>query len=180
MDWLGPVAVAIIVPLVLGALKKGSQVAPQERDGRRWVEYGWGAKGFAMVGFLIVMGLAVLFFFVNEEGKEPVFWMAAGFAALVLPLFIEFFFVKLGYNDETLLCYSPWRSNRTVRFEDMEKPVFSESMQWWEMPTKSQGKVRVSTMARGAKKLVEEVNRILGVNTQTQDNNDAPTTGGQD
>ncbi|MES0489986.1 MAG: hypothetical protein ABUK01_08350 [Leptospirales bacterium] len=162
MSWIGPVLVAIIVPLALSALVKAAKVPAQARDGKMWVEYGRTFKIFTFVFVLIPCALGILMFYVDPEGKFPVLMMALGFGALAIPLFLEAFFVRIGFDDTTAYCSSPWRSSRQIKFSDMEEPYYSESMQWWVIPTKTQGKIRLQSFISGQSEFLEKVRERKG------------------
>ena len=159
MSWIGPVLVALIVPLALSALAKSAQVPAEIRDGMKWLEYGSVFRTITFVLGLIPFGLGYLYFIVTPENKFPILMMILGFGALVVPLFLESFFVKIGFNDSMVHCYSPWRSNRQIKFSDLGEPVFSESLQWWVIPTKTQGKIRLQPFISGASELLEKLQK---------------------
>lgn len=151
------IAVVVIVPMVLTSLNKSAKARGKVQGGMVWLEYGLYFKIFSFVGTMVPCGLCILWFYVAEESKAPVLYMIIGFALLTLPLLIEALFVKISFDDSGAYCYSPWRPSRQVKFSDMEEPYFSDSLQWWVIPTKNQGKIRLQPFISGAEEFLEKL-----------------------
>lgn len=156
MEWIGPVLVALIVPLALGGLTKAAAVPAKTREGKSWLEYGSIFKIFSLIILLIPCVLAFIYWNADAESKFPLLMMILLFGGLGLPLFLEAFFVKIGFDDSTLLCYSPWRSNRRISLSDLQKPYFSDGMQWWVIPTNNDGNIYLHSFISGASELLEK------------------------
>lgn len=127
------------------------------RSGMAWLEYGKYFKLYSFLGSLIPFGLIFLWFNVSADNKSAILYMIILFGGLTLPLFLESFFVKIGFDDSTVYCYSPWRPSRQIKFSDMGEPHYSESMNWWVIPTKNQGKIRLQVFISGASDLLEKL-----------------------
>ncbi len=151
------VLVAIIVPLVLGWLLRGSSSGTQKQSGISWLVYGKRMKGFALLFSGLVAALVVLWFIVEPKDKMPVLGMIAMFGGLTLPLFLEFFFVRIGYDSKEIYCHSIWRPNREIDWTEVESATFSESLQWWVISTKNSGKIRVHVYISGLTELLREL-----------------------
>ena len=159
MNWLGPALTVLIVPGVLAALAKAAKAPAKVKvqNGMAWVEYGLCFKILSFVSVMIPCGLGILWFFVNADDRLPVLMMILLFGGLGIPLFMEAFFVKIGFDDSLAYCYSPWRPSRQVRFCDMGEPYFSESMHWWVIPTQTQGRIRMHQFISGASDLLQKL-----------------------
>jgi len=161
-DWIGPVVTAVVVSFVMGALRQSAKVPAKVRDGLRWVEYSKGLKIGSAVGLLLPIGLVVLAFRVEEQAQSAVLGMVLLFGALIVPLAIETLFVKVGYDDQQMRCFSPWRKNRTVQIAEMGEPRFSKGMQWWLVPTERQGLIRLSSLISGGEELLRHMCELRG------------------
>ena len=159
MDWLGTALVALIVPIVLGGMAKAAAVPPERREGKQWLEYSKAFKAFSLFIVLIPCGLAFIYLSANADNKIPILMMMLLFGGLGLPLFLEAFFVKIAFDDLTINCYSPWRSNRRIAFSDLQKPYFSAALQWWVIPTKNHGRIYIQTLISGAAQLLEKIEK---------------------
>jgi len=157
MDWLGPVLVAIIVPLALGGLTKAAAVPAKTREGKSWLEYGAAFKILSSFILSIPCGLAFIYLSADGENKFPILMMILLFGGLGLPLFLEAFFVKIGFDDSTVHCFSPWRSNRRIALSDLQKPYYSNAMQWWVIPTEKDGNIYLQSFISGAPQLLEKI-----------------------
>src|SRR5262245_57513044 len=105
---------AILVPVVLGWLLRSAQAQPLKKDGIAWLRYGTSIKGFALFGLAIVMGLCALWFLVKPKDQAAVLVMILLFAGLTLPLAIECFFVRIGFDEDRIYCHSGWRKSRII------------------------------------------------------------------
>ncbi len=151
--------VAIIVPLVLSWLLRSRSSAAMRSNGILWLYYGKTMKGFALFFTAIVVALVVIWFNVEPNGKMPVLGMIGLFGGLTLPLVLESFFVRIGYDAEKIYCHSSWRRNRVISWFDVESVTFSESMRWWAVETKHSGKIRISEFLSGLGGFLLELER---------------------
>jgi len=87
---------------------------------RRWLEYGKVMKGMALLFAGLVALLVGFWFTVAPDDKQPVAWMVALFGLLDLPLLIEFFGVRIGFDDEQIYCHSGWRKNRVIPWRNLK------------------------------------------------------------
>ncbi|MGK0290371.1 MAG: hypothetical protein ACI86H_001829 [bacterium] len=140
-------------------LTKAAKSSAEVRDGKAWLEYGRTFKIFSFVLALIPCELSILCFFVDANDRFAILMMILLFGVLSIPLFIEAFFVKIAFDDSTVYCYSSWRSSRQIKFCDIGEPEFSESLQWWVIPTKTQGKIRIQPFISGAPELLKKLEK---------------------
>jgi len=156
-NYIAPVIVVVTVQLALGWLLKNVKKNAKVIEGISWLEYGIRLKILTSFFVSIVMGLIVLYFIVDE--KYDVILGVLLFSALVLPIAIEVFFVRIGFDNEKIYCYSGWRQNRVVEWNEVESAKFSEISQWWVLKTKKSGKVRVSIYLSGLEDFLEELSK---------------------
>lgn len=141
--------IAIIVPMVLGWLLRSRSSEAKQENGITWLYYGKAMKGFALFFSVIVVGLVVIGFNVEPKDKLPVLGLIALFGGLSLPLLLEAFFVRVGYDADNIYCQSVWRANRVILWSEVGSATFSESMRWWVLDTEHSGKIRIHEFMSG-------------------------------
>ncbi|QDT16320.1 hypothetical protein [Alienimonas californiensis] len=113
-------------------------------------EYADALKWFVRVGWLLTVG-GVLFVGLTLRGQD--YWAAMGmaglFAALILILHLEAFFVRVALDGEFLLTSSPWRRDRVIPVSAVTGCDYSPSMQWYRVYTAGYGVVRLHWMMKG-------------------------------
>ena len=154
MDWLGYALIAVIVPAVLGALNNGARVPAEIKEGKRWLKYGWKIKSIAIVSLAFPIAGIVAFFMAEPEDQLAAILFFVFFGFISFPLLLETFFIRIAFDDNSVHCFSPWRPARQVAFAELGKPEFSHSMQWWAIPTKSNGYIRIPTLLSGGDELL--------------------------
>ncbi len=157
MDWLGYALIVIIVPLALNALTKSADVPAEFKEGKTWLAYGLPLKIFSILSLGFPLG-GVIYLLTGEYESlyEPVGFILF-FSLISLPLVLESFLVRIAFDDESVYCFSPWRPNRRVAFSELGKPYYSEAMQWWVIPTASQGYIRLQSLISGKDALLERL-----------------------
>lgn len=161
MDWLSAALIAIIVPMALGVLSKAGRVPAEFRDGKTWLEYGRTFKIFSCVGIMIPCGFGIVLFYVEPKEVFALSMVILLFAVLTVPLFLEAFFVKIGFDESVVYCYSPWRPNRQIKFSDLGEPCYSNSLQWWVIPSQNSGYIRLQDFISGKEDLLNKVREQL-------------------
>jgi len=106
-------------------------------------------KGMALVVASIVVLLIGLWFQVAPNDKESVAWMALLFGVLDLPLLIEFYGVRIGYDEKKVYCFSGWRKNRILSWSEIKSCGYSPTNKWWVIETATQGKIRIHEFISG-------------------------------
>ncbi len=158
-----PIAAAIVVPMVLGWLLRSPDQAAKEKGGKLWLEYGKLMKGMALLFAGLVALLVGLWFTVAPDDKQPVAWMVALFGLLDLPLLIEFFGVRIGFDDEQIYCHSAWRKNRVIPWGEIKSCTYSKVNKWWVIETASQGRIRIHEFISGRESFFEAMKRKTGI-----------------
>ena len=72
---------------------------------------------------------------------------------------IEFFLVRIGFDENGIYCYSGWRPKRTIDWTAVESVRFSQSMQWWVLRTKDAGNIRASVFLSGLQEFLTELEK---------------------
>ncbi len=159
-DAIAPGLVILIVPLVMNWMKGRAKEPPRNVAGVAWMEYMPAMKAIAVLAVVIMTCCCAAFFFVpDDKSRIGVLLLAAIFGAPGVPLFIETFLVRIGYDDETIYCRSGWRKKRCIDWKDVQSFAFSPSLGWWEIETRTSGTIRASTALRGLDEFLAELNR---------------------
>jgi hypothetical protein len=153
------ISLGIIISVILGFFLKSVSSKAIKESGKSWLQYGIPMKGFAILTMLLVAGLIVTWFNVDEKDKMPVLMMIAMSSLLGIPLVLESFFVRIGFDDHELICKSGWRKTRVISWDDLKSAKFSHSMQWWEIKTGKAGKIRLHVYLSGLQELLIELGK---------------------
>ena len=157
MDWLGYALIAVIVPFALGALTKSANVPAELKEGKTWLKYGLPLKIFSL--FSLVLPMVGVFYLLS--GDYETLYAPVGFilffSLISVPLILESFLVRIAFDEDSVYCFSPWRSNREIPFSELGEPQYSDSMQWWLIPTKSHGYIRLHDFISGKEDLLERL-----------------------
>jgi hypothetical protein len=161
-DWktyVTPAAVVGLTPLIVGALRRSARFQARHENGIAWLEYGPAMKGFTALCCLLVASLCVIWFIVQPKDRAPVFFMILLFGGLTLPLVLECFLVRIGFDAERIYCRSGWRPRRVIPWSEVQSVKFSPAMQWWVIKTSKSGNIRVQVFISGARELLGELHK---------------------
>ncbi|MGV3658667.1 MAG: hypothetical protein ACO1TE_00735 [Prosthecobacter sp.] len=109
------------------------------------VMVGWGFTG--LVAVLAAMTA-------RKQDILPAVLVVALFVALVLPLHLETFGVRIAWDEQNIYTRSPWRKSRTIPISSIQSCDYSASMQWYRIRTASHGIIRVSHLMSGTPSLL--------------------------
>jgi hypothetical protein len=146
---IGPTLAAIVVPIVLGYLFRTPSSAARQAEGKQWLEYGAVLKGFALGAAGLVALLIGIFFVVDAKDKLAVASMVALFGTLSVSLLLEFYGVRIGFDDTRVYTRSGWRKPRSIAWTDITACTYSPTNRWWVLETKDQGRVRIHEFLSG-------------------------------
>lgn len=158
-NYIGPALTVLLVPIILGWLLRSASAKAKRIDGLLWLNYGVALKTFTLFFVGIVAALIAIWFNVEPKDKIPVLFLIGLFGALTLPMVIEFFLVRIGFDKEGIYCYSGWRTKRTIDWAAVESVEFSQSMQWWVVRTMGFGKIRASVFLSGLQEFLAELEK---------------------
>jgi hypothetical protein len=157
--YIGPALTAILVPLVLGWLFRSANAEAKNKHGIAWLDYGVAMKGLTLFFVAIIAALVVAWFNVTTKDRNAVLCIITLFSGITLPMAIEVFLVRIGFDSERIYCHSGWRTKRVIDWSDVESAHFSTSMQWWVIRTKKAGKIRVSVYLSGLPEILVELHK---------------------
>ena len=158
-NYIGPALTVLLVPIILGWLLRSVSAKAKSINGLAWLTYGVALKAFTLFFVGIVAALIVIWFNVEPKDKSPVLFLIGLFGALTLPMVIEFFLVRIGFDEKGIYCHSGWRPKRTIDWATVESVSFSQSMQWWVLRTKGSGKIRASVFLSGLQDFLAELEK---------------------
>jgi len=147
--------IAVAVPIALGFLYRSAQRDSTNRPAERCVDYPKALKIFVWAGWFFTFAIVIVAGF-TARGNDvwPAILCVLLFTALILPLHLEAYFVKITWDDERIHTQSPWRRSRRIPMSSVQRCDFSQSMQWYRIHTEGYGIVRLHMFARGIPQLL--------------------------
>jgi hypothetical protein len=149
--WLVPAVVGALTLFLRSTAKPTAKVV-----GAKYVlSYGWGPKA---IGYLFVGGwlaAATKAYLTLKDGDAA--FVAVLFVCMAIGssvLLFEAHFVRIEYDADFIYCFSPYRRNRVIPWSSISKVTYSESMRWYILRTRNEGKIRVPIYLSGLKNLL--------------------------
>lgn len=146
---MGRILAAIAIPLLILRFSRAAREPGRRNGDRTWLEYGRGIRIFTTLFGVLVLWQVGLWIFSTPEHRFDAMMLVLIFGSLWMPLALEVFLVRIGYDGSTLWCFSPWRRRREIPLEELGTPHYSGWMKWWVIPTSRLGKVRISDFVAG-------------------------------
>lgn len=142
----------------------------RKEGGRYWAEYGRAHKAVACIFAIGAAALIVAVLFAKPQ-KWP---LMAGLSLLVfgLPsaiLLLEFFVVRIGFDEERIECRSPWRLRRTIPWTSVQSCSYSDFAKWWVVDAGVHGKIRLSNWLSGQKALLAMMKSRTGISARVSE-----------
>lgn len=148
--------IGVIVSAVLGFLYRSARHDSKAEIFEKCVEYPKAPKVIVWLGWVFTVVIAIVAIFTaGGDDFWPAVLLVLLFAGLILPLHLEFYFVRVVWDDHSIYTRSPWRRSRTIPFSSVTRCDFSQSMQWYRVYTNDHGIIRLSMFARGIPHLLE-------------------------
>jgi len=165
LDIAAHVAGAIVVALALGFLPRNARFHAAHEGHRMVLRYGTPVRVFWWL--LLCAVLVGWYVGVQKSNEGPVSqWIVLeGFAVVMLPLFLEFFLVRIEFDDHAIYTRSPWRSPRRIPWSEITSYSFSRANRWHIFRTRSMGAVRLSVFLSGIGSFMAEAKRrqLVGI-----------------
>ncbi|WP_035608743.1 hypothetical protein [Haloferula sp. BvORR071] len=146
--WITPALIAVVVPVAMAAFVRAADRPARVSGEVKWVEYGVAMKAFSIAAGLIPVGLIVAMFLQSAFSKDPVIATLL-FTGLSVPLLLESFLVKISFDENAIYTRSAWRRSRVIPWSEVGAPIRSDLLQWWVLPTKKQGSIRLHDFISG-------------------------------
>ena len=149
---LGTVVAIFVVAALLRTVRPTAR-----RSGSRYVlEYGVPLRCFGIVALLA--GGLILYSVANSADRRPIAWVVGGaLAACAFYAFVEFFFVRVEFDESFIYPFSPWRGSRRIPRSDITSFHFSATNHWYVIRTRTHGTFRVSGLMCGIGSFVERL-----------------------
>jgi hypothetical protein len=154
----GAVGAAVALPLILRTVRANAETI----EGRQVLRYARPLRILVGAFWACWLGLVALAIFMpkREAGDG---WIAAslvvGFFLLVFVLHIEFFVVRVTFDESGVQTRSPWRRGRCVPWSDIIRVGFSPMAQWYTVQTREHGYIRLHLYLSGIESLLNELER---------------------
>lgn len=152
---IGGIGGAVGVGLLFLTVRRTTTV----KGGTAVLAYGRPLKAFVVLGWAGLLGLTVLT--VARPGDDPgskVTALAALFA-LVLIMHLEFFRVRVAFDEFGIRTRSPWRASREIPWAAVRRVWYSANLQWHVIETDGHGRVRLHDFLGGVDSVMEELRR---------------------
>ena len=118
-------------------------------------KYPHGIRRFFLQSWVIVAVLGSIIY--REEGVLGVVTIFSIFAVILIPANLEFGLVQVRWDEEKIFTQSPWRPNREIPLNAVERCDFSESLQWYRIYCGDMGIVRLSSLGCGSAELLSRL-----------------------
>jgi hypothetical protein len=170
MEYLTPIVIGGVVPAVVIAvlrclLNSRQHQAMSTEDGCV-VQYGRALKIFVGVMAIAAGGLVSVVAVLPPVNWWPPVFLAIFFCLFLVPLYLEYFHVRIVVTEERLQCRSPWRAARDIRWEEVKSVDFSPSLQWYRIRTEGKGIVRLHVFLSGLQTLFDLLRRKTGIEVE--------------
>ena len=145
----------VIVGLVLAWLLRPAQAESAEKAGQPVVAYPKKFKVVVVFCWVATAAFAILFGVTSkDEDLTNVYVVFGLFTALVLPLHLEVFCVRITWDEAFIHTRSPWRKARKIPFSAVRSCDYSTSMQCYRIHTFACGTIWLSPWAQGTAELL--------------------------
>lgn len=142
---LSGIAGAAGVAILLATVRNKAEVI----GGRTIVQYGLPLKIFAVLAFVIAIGVSYAASKASPDQVLPAVLCTIGFYVGSICLMLEFFVVRIAFDAASIRVRSPWRRSRTVAWSEVVSLEYSSAMQWHVIATRSQGAIRIPDFLSG-------------------------------
>ena len=86
------------------------------------------------------------------------------FTGLTVALLLEFYLVRIEFDDYSIYTRSPWRPQRRIPWYEVMSYSFSVASQWYVFRTRSMGAIRLSVYLSGLGSFMAEAKRRQIIN----------------
>jgi enamine deaminase RidA (YjgF/YER057c/UK114 family) len=152
-------AAALAGTIGLSSAVRAVRPESTEVDGQHVLSYRRPVKAIVIVFWLWWVGFvgAALFAPTNERIVSAV--VVLGFLLLVLSLHLEFFGVRIAFDETGIRARSPWRRKRVIPWSAVTNVWDSPMLRWYVVETTDFGQVRLHDWLSGTDTLLSELER---------------------
>jgi len=147
--WIVNSLIFILVPAALAMFVRAADKPARVSEGVQWLEYSVAMKVFSVVSGVIPALAAFSLVFSKPEDPSGALSCVVLFGILTMVALLESFLVRIGFDEEYIYTRSAWRKSRKIPWLETGMPSRSNLFQWWCLPTKHQGVIRISDFIAG-------------------------------
>lgn len=161
-DWLvAKLLSGVAITALYLWLRSTGQKSADYNDGRFTLRFGIPARLFAV--FLCGVAIVLSYFASGSAPEDRVLITSVlifiTFTAIYLLL--DAFGTSVLYNEREIISRVPWRPNRTILWQDVERIDYEERSKYWVLRTRSGQKVRLSAFMQGIDEFVVMVDEFI-------------------
>jgi len=153
----GGVIGGVITVFLMTALLQTVRQTARSVGSRQILEYGRPMRVLGVA--MLLLGLLLLYAAscASAEARAAAWTACSLGAASGLWVFLEFFFVRIEFDDESIYTTSPWRRKRRIPWSDIVTCRYSNVNRWHVIKTRTHGTLRVSTYLSGIGSFLEKL-----------------------
>jgi hypothetical protein len=152
---IGGIVGGVGVALLLWTVRRKAAI----EGGEGILTYGLPLRVFVVVFWVFWLGLVGLVVVQPPDDPVGVATAVCGLFALILPLHLEFFGVRVSFDEAGIRTRSPWRAERQIPWPDIRQGWYSSVLQWHVIQTEGYGRVRLHDLMSGVDSLLDELRR---------------------
>ena len=139
----------ILATLLLTWLASRAKRDAALRSGRFVIEYGRAVK--AVGWFFALLGIFILYAAAHASEDQKLIAAVVGGSMFIasIAIFVEFHFVRVEFDADTIYTFSPWRRRRVISWDDITAIGYSEVNRWHILHTAHSGAIRLSILLSG-------------------------------
>ena len=145
------------VGAVFALILRSAQAETAATFGQRTIQYPKLLKRSVAVLWLSTGVLAVAADFAPKGDAMMIVCALGLFFLMLVPLYLETFWVRITWDDSFIYAKSPWRRSRVIPFSAVRSCDYSTGMQWYRIRTEGFGIIRLHNLAKGIPELLAEL-----------------------
>jgi hypothetical protein len=131
------------------------------------IRYGAPLRAFALLSALIPIVLTIPALQASPKDQTLAWSMVVLMTAISIYLILEFYFVRITFDDHYLHSISPWTTNRTIEWSNITSVSFSSLASWYVIKTGNHGKIRAHTGLSGLPELMKQISARCKIDDTT-------------
>jgi hypothetical protein len=149
-------AIAIIL---LSWLAGRAQRDATINSGRFVLKYGRAVKSLGCICTILGFGFIYAAAHASKDQMITAACVSGALFAMCLVLFVEFYFVRIEFDEEFIYTFSPWRRKRVIPWNKVTGYSYSEVNRWHVLKTQKFGAVRLSVLLSGLGTMAEQLEK---------------------
>lgn len=154
----GAIGAAVAMAIILRTVRANAETLGE----RQLLRYGQPLRILVGIFWACWLGLVALAIFMpKREAHDGLIAasMVAGFFLLVLVLHVEFFIVRVTFDEFGIQTRSPWRRRRSIPWSDIIRVGYSPTAMWYTVQTHTHGYIRLHLFLSGIGSLLTTLER---------------------